>query len=138
MPYMAINLGGVALGVGIILLAVMRWTMREKHRPGAIVPFVLSLLYGMLAALAGPGLAVVTGFFPQELLSYSRAAGFAQHWLGKLFLFAAASLFAWHAVHRILCSLHDVGIHKTFRLKLACYGVAGAVTLVSAAALLSA
>jgi len=55
MPYMAINLGGVALGVGIILAFLMRWVLKEKKRLGALVPFVLSLLYGMLAALAALG-----------------------------------------------------------------------------------
>jgi hypothetical protein len=33
----------------------MRWFMREKKRLGALIPFVLSLLYGMLAALAALG-----------------------------------------------------------------------------------
>ncbi|MER5750647.1 hypothetical protein [Streptomyces sp. NPDC002088] len=55
MPYMAINLGGVALGVGIVLAFVMRWYLKEKKRWGALVPFVLALLYGMLAALAALG-----------------------------------------------------------------------------------
>ena len=59
MPYMAINLGGVTLGVGIIVLFAMRWVMREKKRLGALVPFVLSLLYGMLAALVALGQALV-------------------------------------------------------------------------------
>ncbi|MFJ5802694.1 hypothetical protein [Streptomyces decoyicus] len=55
MPYMAINLGGVALGVGIVLAFLIRWFLKEKKRLGALVPFVLSLLYGMLAALAALG-----------------------------------------------------------------------------------
>mgnify|MGYP003576819083 CR=1 FL=1 len=55
MPYMAINLGAVALGVGIILAFLIRWHLKEKRRWGALVPFVLSLLYGMLAALAALG-----------------------------------------------------------------------------------
>jgi fumarate reductase subunit D len=40
-------------------------------------------------------------------------------------------------VHRILCSLHDVGIHKTLGVKLVCYGCAMAITVVSAISLLS-
>ncbi|MFE0376245.1 hypothetical protein ACFW1M_11780 [Streptomyces inhibens] len=55
MPYMAINLGGVALGVGLVLAFLIRWFLKEKRRWGALVPFVLSLLYGMLAALAALG-----------------------------------------------------------------------------------
>ncbi|MEU0691422.1 hypothetical protein [Streptomyces uncialis] len=55
MPYMAINLGGVALGVAVLLIALMRWWLHEKHEWAALVPFVLSHLYGMLAALAALG-----------------------------------------------------------------------------------
>lgn len=55
MPYMAINLGGVALGVAVVLVSLMRWWLKEKHRWAALVPFVLSHLYGMLAALAALG-----------------------------------------------------------------------------------
>lgn len=55
MPYMAINLGGVFLGVAIVLGYAMRWWLKENLRWAALVPFVLSLLYGMLAALAALG-----------------------------------------------------------------------------------
>jgi len=55
MPYMAINLGGVALGVGIDLMFALRWWFREKRRVGALVPYLLAKLYGMLAALAALG-----------------------------------------------------------------------------------
>jgi fumarate reductase subunit D len=89
---------------------------------------------GMLAALLGPGLVVATGFWP-DLLTHARVLAFAQSFLGKAFLFLVVSLFAWHAAHRILCSVHDVGIHKTLGVKSACYGVAMAITLVAAWAL---
>ncbi|MEV2203715.1 hypothetical protein AB0E11_27665 [Streptomyces fradiae] len=52
MPYMHIHLGGVALGFAIVLAVLLRWAMKEKHRLAALVPFVLALLYGILAALA--------------------------------------------------------------------------------------
>jgi fumarate reductase subunit D len=99
---------------------------------------------GMLAALFGTALVYITGIavplgftLSPELMSYPRMHAFAQHWIGKGFLLAIVALFAWHAVHRILCSLHDVGIHKTLGVKLVCYGGAMAITLVSAACLLS-
>jgi fumarate reductase subunit D len=99
---------------------------------------------GMLAALFGTVLVYLTGIADPmgwapgaDLLSYPHTLVLAQHWLGKGFLFAVIALFAWHAVHRILCSLHDVGIHKTLGVKLLCYGCAMAITLVSAASLLS-
>lgn len=77
MPYMAINLGGVTLGVGIIVLFVMRWVMREKKRLGALVPFVLSLLYGMLAALAALGAWSVLGAVTWLGLWAGNVAGYA-------------------------------------------------------------
>jgi len=77
MPYMAINLGGVALGVGIILAFAMRWVMKEKKRLGALVPFVLSLLYGMLAALAALGAWSILGAVTWVGLWAGNVAGYA-------------------------------------------------------------
>jgi fumarate reductase subunit D len=98
---------------------------------------------GMLAALTGIMLVFITGIavplgwtLPADLLSYPRVLSLAQHWIGKAFLLAVISLFAWHAVHRILCSLHDIGIHKGMMVKSICYGGALAITLVTAASLL--
>lgn len=47
-----ISLGGVALGVGIILMFGVRWWFKEKHQWTALLPFVVAHLYGLLAALA--------------------------------------------------------------------------------------
>ena len=55
MPYMAINLGGVALGVAVVVVFLIRWWFKEKRQWAALVPFVLAHLYGMLAALATVG-----------------------------------------------------------------------------------
>ncbi len=77
MPYMAINLGGVALGVGIIVLFAMRWVMKEKRRLGALVPFVLALLYGMLAALAALGSVSALGAATWLGLWAGNVAGYA-------------------------------------------------------------
>jgi hypothetical protein len=52
MPNTVINLGGVALGVGVILVSLIRWWFQEKHRWAALVPFALAHVYGLLAALA--------------------------------------------------------------------------------------
>lgn len=98
---------------------------------------------GMLAALLGPILVFITGLavplgwpLPADLLSYPRMLAFAQHWIGKGFLFVVISLFAWHAAHRLLCSLHDLGIHKGLVAKLACYGSALALTVITGSSLL--
>ena len=99
---------------------------------------------GMLSALLGTvlvfitGLAVPLGFaLGADFMSYPRALAFAQHWLGKAFLFVVIALFAWHAVHRIFHSLHDVGVHAGMAAKLVCYGVAAVLTAAAAAGLLS-
>jgi fumarate reductase subunit D len=99
---------------------------------------------GMLSALLGAILVFITGIavpqglaLPADLLSYSRVLAMAQHWFGKGFLFVIIMLFAWHAAHRIFHSLHDVGIHNGTLAKLACYGAAMAMTVASAAGLLS-
>ena len=99
---------------------------------------------GMLAALLGPMLVLITGvlvplglLLPPDFMSYPRMLAFAQNWLGKAFLFFVISLFAWHAAHRIFYSLHDVGVPAGRLARLLCYGSALAVTLVAAGSLLA-
>jgi fumarate reductase subunit D len=70
-------------------------------------------------------------------MDYPRALAFAQHWLGKGFLIIVISLFAWHAVHRIFHSLHDLGIPTGTTAKLVCYGSALAITIMTGASLFS-
>jgi len=99
---------------------------------------------GMLSALLGTMLVFITGIavplgwpLRSSTMSYPFMLAFAQHWLGKPFLFAVIALFAWHAVHRIFHSLHDIGIHTGTTAKLVCYGGALLITLVTAVSLLS-
>jgi fumarate reductase subunit D len=99
---------------------------------------------GMLSALLGTAMVYVTGLaaplgLPPAagLLTYDRMLALAQHWAGKGLLFVVISLFAWHAVHRIFHSLHDIGVRAGTPAKLACYGTALLVTVVTGAALLS-
>jgi fumarate reductase subunit D len=99
---------------------------------------------GMLSALLGTVLVFITGIavplgwpLPGDLLAYPRMLAFAQNWLGKAFLFVVIALFAWHAMHRILHSLHDVGIPIGTASKLACYGTALLLTVVAGWALLA-
>ena len=98
---------------------------------------------GMLAALLGTmlvfitGLAVPLGFtLRSDLMNYPRMLAFAQNPIAKLLVLAVIALFAWHAVHRILCSLHDIGIHKGLLAKSICYGGALLISLVAATRLL--
>lgn len=99
---------------------------------------------GMLSALLGTAMVYVTGFaaplgLPPAagLFTYPRMLALAQHPLGKAALFVVISLFAWHAVHRIFHSLHDVGVRAGTAAKLACYGTALLITVATGAALLA-
>jgi fumarate reductase subunit D len=97
---------------------------------------------GMVAALFGSVLVLITGLlvplgFMSGLMSYPRMLAIAQNWIGKGFLFVVISLLAWHAAHRLLCSVHDFGIHKTLFVKTLFYGFAGVVTIVAAVNLLA-
>jgi fumarate reductase subunit D len=98
---------------------------------------------GMLSALLGTALIFITGIatplgwpLGPDFMGYPRVLAFSQHWIGKGFVFAVIALFAWHAVHRIFHSLHDVGIHAGTTAKLLCYGTAMAITAVAAYSLL--
>ncbi len=99
---------------------------------------------GMLAALVGPMLVLITGIavplgwlLPADTMSYPKMLAFSQNLIGKGFIFAVVVLFLWHAVHRIYHSLHEFGIPAGFASKLACYGTALCGTLICGAALLS-
>lgn len=116
----------------------------RPRRSNAPIFWVLFGAGGMLSALLGPMLVLITGvlvplglLLPPDFMSYPRMLAFAQHWVGKAFLFFVIALFAWHAAHRIFYSLHDVGVPAGLVARLACYGAALAVTLVAAASLLA-
>lgn len=115
--------------------------MNRSHAP---IFWLLFGAGGMLSALLGTALVFISGIaapsgwlLAPDLLSYPRVLAFAQHWIGKGFLFAVIALFAWHAAHRIFHSLHDLGIRTGAAARLACYGGALAITLVTAASLLA-
>lgn len=98
---------------------------------------------GMLCALVGTGLVLITGIavplglgLPSDLLSYPRVLALGQSFVGKAGLFFVISLFAWHAAHRLLCTVHDFGIHKTVAVKSVAYGAAFVVTAVTASSLI--
>jgi fumarate reductase subunit D len=99
---------------------------------------------GMLSALIGAALVLVTGLagpmgmlLPPRAWSYAGVLSFAQHPLGKAFIFAVVALFLWHAAHRLYHTLHDFGVHGGPVAWSACYGSAAAGTIVAAAALLA-
>ncbi|TSA14874.1 MAG: fumarate reductase subunit FrdD [Betaproteobacteria bacterium] len=98
---------------------------------------------GMLAALIGPALVIITGiavpfglFYAPDTMSYANMLAFAHNWLGKIFIFAVVALFLWHAAHRIAILLHDFGVHAVALVKLITYGGAFVGTVIVAYALL--
>ncbi len=112
-------------------------------RSNAPVFWLLFGAGGMLSALLGTALVFITGVavplgwpLPPDLLAYPRMLAFAQHGVGKAFLFVVIALFAWHAVHRIFHSLHDLGLRTGALAKALCYGGALLITLVAAISLL--
>lgn len=104
-----------------------------RKRSNAPVYWSLFGAGGMLAALVAPGIVLV---LLAGVLGYREIHAFATSFVGKAFLFAVASLFLWHAAHRLFHTLHDFNIHPGMGAWLLLYGVAIAGTLVAASALL--
>ena len=79
---------------------------------------------GMLAALFGPALVIMTGIaiptgvgLSATVMDYSHAMAFARHPAGKFVLLTVIGLFAWHGAERIYLTLKDM--HVGSRLTLA-------------------
>lgn len=94
---------------------------------------------GMLSALIGVALVFVTGIgvplallVSQDLMQYQSMLSFAQHWLGKIVVFAIIVLFLWHAALRILNMLHDFGVHAGTAARLVGYGLTLLCTIATA------
>lgn len=99
---------------------------------------------GMLAALFGPALVIITGLAAPtsvggaaSIMDYAHAVAFARHPLGKLVLAVVISLFAWHGAERIYLTLRDMHFGPRHWLARLSYGSAGVVTLMTIAALLT-
>ena len=92
---------------------------------------------GMLSALFGAGMVIVTGFLlPSDPLSYDRALSLVRNPPIALLLFGVISLFFWHGAERLYLTLKDMRAGPLPLLKLATYGVAGLLTLSTLAVLL--
>lgn len=89
---------------------------------------------GMLSALVGPvlifitGIAVPLGWLPAGAMSHGAMLAMVRHPLGKLAVLAVISLFLFHACHRLLHSLHDLGWHTGTTARVLFYGGAFAAT----------
>ncbi len=94
---------------------------------------------GMLSALLGPVLIFITGIavpigilLPGDTMSYASMLVFAGHPLGKLAILAVIALFLFHGCHRMVHSLHDLGIHTGTPVRLAFYGAAALASAATA------
>jgi len=80
---------------------------------------------GMLAALIGVGLVLVTGLLgplglivPARALDYAHVHALAANPLGKLAIFGVIALILWHSVHRMGEVLHDAAhLHAAVPLR---------------------
>jgi fumarate reductase subunit D len=121
-------------------------TPKDAVLPKRTIAPVFWLLFGaggMIAALFGPALVLLTGIMipfglgvPESLGSYANALGFARNPFGKLMLLAVISLFFWHAAERLFLTLHDMRAGPILLLRLVTYGSAALVTVLAAAVLL--
>jgi len=98
---------------------------------------------GMVSALLGPvlifvtGLAVPLGFvLPRRTMDYGAMLDFARNPIGKLAILAVISLFLFHGCHRMVHSLHDLGIRTGQTAQILFYGFAITGTVIAAVILL--
>ncbi len=113
-------------------------------RSNAPVFWLLFGAGGMVSALFGPALIILTGLLiprgwglPASFGDYAHVLAFAHNPLGKLVAFAVISLFFWHGAERVFLTLKDMRAGDLALLRLATYGVAALLTLVTLALLLA-
>ncbi len=99
---------------------------------------------GMLSALIGPALVLVTGLlvplglgFGPQSMNYEQVHALMTSPLLKLALVVVISLFLFHGFHRLYHTLHDLGVHITPGIKALCHGLAALGTLVAIALVVS-
>jgi fumarate reductase subunit D len=102
---------------------------------------VLWLLFGaggMLSALFGPALIVLTGIMaphgwglPARFTDFPHVLAFAQHPIGKLVALAVIVLFLFHGAERLFLTLKDMRAGALPVLRAATYGVAALMSLVT-------
>jgi fumarate reductase subunit D len=115
-------------------------TSTSPHpRPSRSIAPVFWLLFGaggMLSALFGPALIILTGIMaphgwgvPATFTDFDYALAVVRHPIGKLVVFAVIALFFWHGAERLFLTLKDMRAGGLLVLRLATYGVAAVVTL---------
>ncbi|CAM3562571.1 Fumarate reductase subunit D [Vibrio aerogenes CECT 7868] len=77
------------------------------------------------------GILAPSGIISHDALSYERVADFATSLIGGLFVFLTLALPMWHAMHRIHHGMHDLKFHPGIMGKIACYGFATFISLLT-------
>jgi fumarate reductase subunit D len=113
------------------------------HRSVAPVFWLLFGAGGMLSALFGPALILLTGVMaphgwgvPQRFTDFPHALAFAQSPAGKLVGLAVIALFLFHGAERLFLTLKDMQAGPLPVLRAATYGVAALLSLVTLVLLL--
>jgi len=113
--------------------------MKRSNEP------IIWLLFGaggMLSALVGPVLVLITGLLvplgilPKDSMSYQRVLAFLQNPLGKLVLLAVISLFLFHGVHRFVTTLNDYGLCGGHTIMAVFVGIAALLSVLTAGLLI--
>lgn len=119
----------------------------DKPLPKRSISPLFWLLFGaggMLSALFGPALILVTGVMvphgwgvPASFGSYDNVLAFARNPVSKLVLLALIALLFWHAAERLFLTLHDMRAAPAPLLRWLTYGVAALLTIVVVGLLLA-
>ena len=113
--------------------------MKRSNEP------IIWLLFGaggMLSALVGPVLVLITGLLvplgilPKDSMSYQRVLAFLQNPLGKLVLLAVISLFLFHGVHRFVTTLNDYRLRGGHTIMAVFVGIAALLSVLTAGLLI--
>lgn len=88
----------------------------------AMITPITILLFGILIPM---------GAFDGQAISYERMSETVTSFFGALFTIGTLSLPIWHAMHRVHHGMHDLQIHTGKKGKIACYGFAMAVSVLS-------
>jgi fumarate reductase subunit D len=119
-------------------------THTQPKRSMAPIFWLLFGAGGMLSALFGPALIILTGIMiphgwglPAGFGDFTHVLAFVHNPIGKLVVLAVISLFFWHGAERMFLTLKDMRAGDLSLLRLATYGVAALLTLVTLALLLA-
>jgi fumarate reductase subunit D len=125
----------------------VRQVTTNRSAPKRSMAPVFWLLFGaggMLSALFGPALIVLTGLMlphgwgiPASFADFPHVLGFVRHPLGKLVVLVVIALFFWHGAERMFLTLKDMRAGPLPLLRLLTYGVAALLSLVTIALLLA-